>query len=135
MFLLPLAKARVITGMLITTPWVTSIIQHKPRRTVLGLKIEALPDDRHSKPKRLYWELAVLNNTERRRLLAHTLELEIWRGNTLVTRASRHPSDTNRHLRLFEGGMPQVKEALGISERIGDRRANVAFECSRPAVA
>ena len=98
----------------------------KPRLTVLQLKIEALPDDHHSKPICLF-ELSQLfervgNFAERRRLLIHTLELQRQRvGNDFeVAQTLRLLSDANRNLRLYDEGIGLVKEALEISERIGD---------------
>ena len=98
---------------------------HKPRLTVLKLKIEALPDDHHSKPKCLY-ELSWLfqqvgNHTERRRLLIYSLELQRQRGDDYeVARTLRVLSDTNRNLDLYDEGIGQAKEALEILERIGN---------------
>ena len=98
---------------------------HKPRQTVLGLKIEALPDDHPYKPKclfalsqlfRLVW-----NHMERKRLLTHTLELQRRRGDDFwVAETLRHLSSVNRLLCLYEEGSQQAKEALDIFERIGE---------------
>ena len=98
---------------------------HKPRRTVLGPKIEALPDDHHSKPNCLYglsqlFRL-VWNHAERKRLLTHALELERQRGDDFrVARTLRRLSDVNRLLQLYEEGIGQAKEALDIARRIND---------------
>ena len=98
---------------------------HKPRQTVLGAKIEALPDYHHSKPKYLL-RLSTLfrtvgNRPEQKRLLTHTLELERGRGHDFqVARILRHLSGANRHLDLQEEGIPQAEEAFDIFERIGD---------------
>jgi tetratricopeptide (TPR) repeat protein len=98
---------------------------HKPRRTSLGSKIEALSDEHPSKPKCLS-QLAQLfrkvgNHTEQKRLMSHTLELERRRGNKAQVAATlRYLSDANRLLHLNQEGIRQTKEALEIAERIGD---------------
>ena len=98
---------------------------HKPRKITLRSKIEALADDHASKPKCLF-QLAELlggvgNFAEQKRLLIQTLELERRRKNdSQVATILRGLSNTNRLLHLFGEGIEQVKEALEISERIGD---------------
>jgi tetratricopeptide (TPR) repeat protein len=98
---------------------------HKPRRTVLASKIEALPDDHRYKPVCLF-ELSELfhhtgNRAEQKRLLTHTLELERRRGNDFqVAQTLRFLSDANRLLGLHEEGIQQTKEASEIYERIDD---------------
>jgi tetratricopeptide (TPR) repeat protein len=100
---------------------------HKPRRTMLGTKIEALADDHPSKPKCLF-ELSQLmreigNYVEQKRLLTHTLELQRRQGSEArVAVTLRCLSDVNRLLHLHEEGIQQAKEALEISERLGDKR-------------
>ena len=99
---------------------------HKPRKTVLGSKVEALPDDHQSKSKCLFWLSRlfrrVWNHTERKRLLTHALELGRRRGDdTWVAKTLRDLSDVNRLLHLHEEGIRQAREALGIFERIGGR--------------
>ena len=100
---------------------------HKPRETILGLKIEVLPDDHHHKPRCLY-QLSQLfqqvgNHAERKRLLTHTLELERRRGGDFqVAHALLDLSDVNRHLCFFEEGIRQAKEALAIFERVDDTK-------------
>jgi tetratricopeptide (TPR) repeat protein len=98
---------------------------HKPRRTILGPKIEALSDDNPSKPKCLsqLGELfgKVGNFAERKRLMTLTLELERRRGDdSQVAATLRRLSDANRYLHLYEEGKRQLEEALEIVERIGD---------------
>ena len=98
---------------------------HKPRQTMLGLKIEALADDHPFKPKCLSGLSGLFgrvgNYTEQKRLLGHTLELERQRGNdSRVAQTLQDLSLTNRLLHLTEEGIPQAKEALEIFERIGD---------------
>ena len=97
---------------------------HKPRRTVLGPKIEGLPDDHPSKPKCLF-KLARLfesigTYTEQKRLLEHTLRLERERGNDRqVASTLSNLSGANWMLGLLKEGIGQAREALGICERIG----------------
>ena len=98
---------------------------HKPRQTILRSKIEALPDDHHSKPKCLF-ALSLLfgrvgNRREQKRLLTHALGLERQRGNhAQVAETLRYLSGTNRILRFCTEGTQQAKEALEIYERIDD---------------
>ena len=98
---------------------------HKPRRTVLGPKIEQLPDDHQFKPD-CSGELAALfgyvgDPAEGKRLLDHTLQFERERGNSYhVALALLVLSGLNRDLGLYEEGIDQVKKALEIFERISD---------------
>ena len=98
---------------------------HKPRRTLLGSKIEALSDEHPFKPKclsilsGLFGELG--NYAENKRLLSHALKLERQRGNdSLVAGALRDLSDVNRLLGFYEEGIQQAKEGLEIFERLGE---------------
>ena len=98
---------------------------HKPRQTILRLKIEALADDHRSKPKCLPGLSGLFgkvgNYTEQKRLLTHTLELERrWGEEDQVAAALRFLSNVNRLLNLYEEGTQQAKEALQIFERIDD---------------
>ena len=98
---------------------------HKLRQTILGSKIEALPDDCHYKPRCLF-ELSRLfrkagNFAEENRLLTHTLVLGITRGDKLgVASTLQLLSDVNRVLGLHDEGIRQVTEAFEMFERIGD---------------
>ena len=95
---------------------------HKKRLVMLGPKIEALPDDHHSKPRCLF-RLSQLfnsigNNTERKRLLLYSLKL--WRergGSSEVAVTLGFLSDANRCLGLYKEGIGQAGEALEIYER------------------
>ena len=105
--------------------FMTLLYWHKPRWTVLAPKVEALPDDHHSKPSallrlsRLFCALG--NFTEPKRLLAHTLRLERQRGDEArIALALRSLSDVNRMLKLYEEGILQAREASEIYERLGD---------------
>ena len=97
----------------------------KPRQTILGSKIEALPDDHKYKSKCLYqlsklFE-AVRNNIEQKRLLIHALKLQRWeRDDFGAALTLRRLSDVNRLLCHYEEGIRQAKEALRIYERMGD---------------
>ena len=100
---------------------------HRPRQTLLGSKIEALPDDHPFKPKclcelsRLFDEMG--NYAEQKRLLTYTLELERQRGNdSAVAQTLKYLSSVNRQLLLREEGIQQAKEALEIYERINDTK-------------
>ena len=97
---------------------------HKPRLTVLGPKIERLPDDHRCKPDCLFelaWSFDLLGNyTEQKWLLEHTLGLERERENDEgIVLALRDLSRVNRMLHLYGEGIRQAREALEISERIG----------------
>ena len=100
---------------------------HKNRLTILGRKIEGLPDDHCSKPYCLF-RLSQLYHTvgdfvEQKRLLTHTLKLWRERGeDNQVTLTLMALSDTNGLLHLLKEGIEQAKEALGIYERLGDTR-------------
>ena len=97
---------------------------HKPRQTVLALKIEALPDDHPSKPECLF-ELSGLfrklgNRAEEKRLLTHALKLQRQQRNEAkVAQTLRDLSGANRLLELYGEGIQQAREALEISERFG----------------
>jgi tetratricopeptide (TPR) repeat protein len=100
---------------------------HKPRQTLLGSKIEALPDDHRSKPKCLSGLSGLFqqvgNYTEPLRLLRHALELERQQGDdTRVAQTLRRLSLTNRLLPSpnLKEGIRQAKEAFEIFEQIGD---------------
>jgi len=98
---------------------------HKHRLTILGSKIEGLPDDHCSKPNCLSQlsELssAVGDYVEQQRLLTHTLKLWRERGeDNQVALILVSLSDANRLLDLPKEGIEQAKEALGIYERLGD---------------
>ena len=107
---------------------------HKPRRTTLGTKIEALADDHPSKPKCLF-QLAQLsgdvgNYAEAKRLMTQTLELERRRKNDArVATTLRGLSHANRLLHRCGEGIRQAKEAREIFERVGDTIGQA--RCSR----
>jgi len=104
---------------------------HKERLTILGPKIEGLPDDHCSKPKCLL-RLSDLSSVvgdcvEEKRLLTHTLKLRRERGeDDQVAWTLMFLSDVNRQLDLPKEGIEQAKEALGICEQLGGTREQAA---------
>ena len=98
---------------------------HKPRRTVLGPRIEGLPDDHRSKPECLLWLVVLLESIEndigKKRLISHALKLaNRWGNDSQAALILTSLSEVNRCLGLRKEGIHQAKEALGIFERIGD---------------
>jgi len=97
---------------------------HKRRLTVLGPRIEELPDDHPCKPLCLL-RLSLLigengNHVEKKRVLTRALEL--WRGREddgRVAEVLGDLSDTNRMLGLHKEGIQCMEEALKIYERLG----------------
>ena len=107
--------------------FVYHLVWHKPRPTILGSKIEALPDDHPSKPRFLFGLSGLFqqigNHAERKRVLTHTLELGRQRGSREeVADTLKSLSDANRLLGLNEEGIQQAKEALEIFEQVNDTR-------------
>ena len=105
--------------------FVAHLYWHKRRFTVLGPRIEGLPDNHHSKPQGLYDLSRLLeslgHHAEQKRLLTHTLELERGQGNDhRVARTLWRLADTNRLLGLYEEGIQQSREALEIHEQLHD---------------
>ena len=96
---------------------------HKPRLTVLGPRIEALPDDHPSKPVclcRLSQSFQTVGNeAERKRLLTIALKLWRMRGDLFWTAATLiYLSDANRVMDLCDEGMRDAREALEIYEQL-----------------
>ena len=99
---------------------------HKPRQTILGPKIEQLPDDHPCKPQGLFWasDLSKLigNLAEEKRLL--TLALKLWRmrsgSDDCVAWTLHHLADVNHELGLLEEAKRQAEEASGVYERLGN---------------
>ena len=97
---------------------------HKPRETVLRLKIEGLPDD-HSYKLLCLFRLASLsglvgNHAEQKKLLTHTLTLAREQGDDNRAAATLTLlSDANRLLGLYKEGIRQATEALETHERLG----------------
>jgi len=98
---------------------------HKERLVVLKPKIEELPDDHRSKPQCLF-ELSRLfhsvgNHAERKKLLAHALNLWRERGDDRqAARTLYYLCDTNRDIGLYEEAVRQAREGLEIYKRLGD---------------
>jgi len=98
---------------------------HKPRLTILGPKIEKLPDDHPSKPRCLL-HLSLLfdrvgNEVERKRVL--TCASRLWReqgDDDLLVQTLLNLSDANRLLDHYKEGIRQAGEALEICERLGN---------------
>ena len=112
--------------------FIAHLYWHKRRQTVLGPKIEQLPDGHRCKPRGLL-ELSTLfdsvgNHVEEKRLLTHALKLWRERGDEYwVARALHFLASANRRLELYEEGIQQAKEALGVFRRFGD--TNVQEAC------
>lgn len=105
--------------------FIAHLFWHKPRRTVLGPKIEQLPDDHPWKPRGLFelsWLLeSVGNNIEQKRLLTRALGLWRERGDIRwVACALQSLSCANRLLGLHAEGIYQATEALEVFEKVGD---------------
>jgi tetratricopeptide (TPR) repeat protein len=105
---------------------------HKPRQTVLGSKIEQLPEDHPWKPRGLF-ELSGLfnqvgNRGEEKQLLIHASKLWRARGDSdyWVARTLERLAEANRMLDLHEEGISQAKEASEIFERLGDAAEQAA---------
>ena len=101
------------------------LIWLKPRRTLLGTKIDGLPDDHPSKPECLFWLAWLLDVVGdcagRKQLLTQALKLEMERGNEYRAAVTLgHLSDANRQLGLYKEGIRQMEEVLGACERIGN---------------
>jgi tetratricopeptide (TPR) repeat protein len=97
---------------------------YKPRQIVLRSKIEALPENHHSKPECLL-QLGMLvgsigNFPEEARFLESALKLERERGNdNRVAFTLWRLSDANLMLGFHKEGIHQAKEALEIYQRLG----------------
>ncbi|KAF9780486.1 hypothetical protein BJ322DRAFT_295702 [Thelephora terrestris] len=97
----------------------------KPRQTVLGSKIEGLPDGHPSKHKCLFGLAlsfgSVGNYIENKRLLVHTLALGEKQGDDFwVARSLQSLSLANQFLGLLEEGIQQAEEAFGMFKRLGN---------------
>ena len=105
---------------------------YRARRTVLGPKVEGLPDDHPFKPDGLFWLARLFqsigNYTEQKRLLNHTLRLRRERGDGIQVAVTLGDlSNTNRMLGLYEEGIKQAEGAIRISEWLGD--TNLQLNC------
>ena len=98
---------------------------YKPRQTVLGPKIEGLPDDHPSKTECLSGLSRLLhtvgNFAEQKRILSQVVTIERKRGSGVgVAKKLQGLSNANRLLGLYEEGIQQAREALEIYEQFGD---------------
>ena len=106
------------------TNFMTHLVWHKHRLTILKPKVEGLPDDHISKPRCLF-ELSRLSDTvgrqaERKQLLTQALKLVRESGNDHYTaQILRHLSDTSRRMGFPQEGVQLAKEAVEIYERLG----------------
>jgi len=114
------------------TRFMDHLYWHRPRLTMLGPRIEALPDDHPSKPQcleNLSWLFrSVGNSVEHKRILTHTLKLWRERGDDCrVALTLSYLSNANREIGLCKEGTQQAKEASEIFERLGNttRQARV----------
>ena len=101
---------------------------HKPRKTVLGPKVEGLSDNHSSKPECLFQSSQLLervgNHAERKRILTRTLKLHRERGDRPgIGRTLWRLSDANRWLGLHEEGIRQARESSEIFEELGDTKS------------
>ncbi|KAF9783536.1 hypothetical protein BJ322DRAFT_1212238 [Thelephora terrestris] len=105
--------------------FVNHLYWHKPRHTLLGSKIEGLPDGHRSKAKCLF-ELSALfgavgNHVEKKRLLIQTLTLEREKGDDVrVAQTLLFLCVANRMLGLYKEGIQRAEEALEIHKRRRD---------------
>lgn len=111
---------------------------HTHRYTMLGPKIEGLPDDHRFKSKCLI-QLSQLsqsigNFVEQKRLLTQSLKLERGRERDFeVARILRRLSISNMDLQLYREGIQQAREAVGVYERLGNtvEQANCWIDLAR----
>ena len=103
---------------------------HKPRQTLLGSKIEGLPDAHRSKAgcllglSRLFQKVG--NSAEEKRLLTHALSL--WKktdNNLRIAQTLLFLSNVNQKLGFYKEGIRQAEEALTIYKRLGNTTAQV----------
>jgi len=105
--------------------FVAHLYWHKKRPVSLKPKIEGLPDDHRFKRNCLF-QLSRLfdsvgNQAERKRLLTHILKLDRERGSDPQAAVTlMELSDVNRYMGLYQEGIQQVEEALGIFELCGN---------------
>jgi len=105
--------------------FINHLYWHKPRLTLLGPRVEELPDNHPCKPSclfvlsRLFGDIG--NHTESKRVLTHTLELWRGRGDDLrVAEVLKSLCSANLLLGLYEEGIQCAEESLKISEQLGD---------------
>jgi len=104
--------------------FMTHLCWHKPRLTLLGPKIERIPDDHRRKTACLIEFSRLLgsigNYVECKGVLSRALKLEREQGSKIgVVRVLRRLFDVNWHMGLYDEGIQQGKEALETYERLG----------------
>ena len=104
--------------------FMTHLVWHKRRPTVLRLKVEGLPDGRHSKPRDSLdisrFLPSVRNHVKRKRLLNTLDHCGAWGNDRGVALLLWQLSEANRLLGLPEEGGRLAEEAREISEQLGD---------------
>ena len=113
-----------------SSKFIEHLLWHKNRLTILGPKIEGLPDEHSLKPRCLFslGRLfdAVGNRAECKRLLSHALGLWREEGNDyMVAQSLRSLCNINRLMGAYEEGIKQGREAAEICERLSDTRMQV----------
>ena len=106
--------------------FVDHLYWQKPRQTVLGSKIEALPDDHPSKAKCLFYLSrlvgAVGNHAERKQLLTRTLTLGREQEDDIrVAETLQSLSVVNQLLGLHREEIPQAEEAFEMFKQLGNK--------------
>ena len=101
---------------------------HKPRHTVLGLKIKQLPDDHHLKFDCSLRLTVLLGNigshADRKQVLEHIRKLEEGGDDYRIALISMLLAAANVQLGLAQEALGQAREAVEIFERIGDIKAH-----------
>ena len=105
---------------------------HKPRLTLLGPKIEGLPDSHRHKSEYLFGLAMLLdsigNYMEEEKLLGYALKLERERGSDLgVARILVYLCNANQSAGHHDEGVQPARESLEIYERLGNSK--VQGEC------
>jgi len=105
--------------------FMTHLDYHKPWLTLLGPKIEGLPDSHRHKSRCLRWLAALFGSTgnhmERERLLRYALKLERERGSDIgVACILWRLSSVNWDMGHYDEGVQLAREGLEIHERLGD---------------
>ena len=115
---------------LASSKFIEHLLWQKKRLTILGPKIEGLPDGHSLKSDclfnlgRLFGEVG--NQAECKRLLTHALGLWREQGNDpMVADSLKFLSEVNWHMGAFKEGIEQAREAAENHERLSDTRMQV----------
>ena len=105
--------------------FMSHLFWHKPRRVILGQRIEKYPDDHPSKSDCLLWlsilAQAVGDHSERTRLLNQSLKLWKDKGDLSGTIIRlRFQSDAYSEVGRYEEAIQPIREALEVCEQLGD---------------